>query len=52
MKTNEEYERERQDLKNWRERNSYRQGSKAQPVPSGRRYQRKDKHVSRSLDQG
>lgn len=50
MKSSEEYNSEREDLKSWRRRDQLRQGSTAQPVPSGRRYQRKHKSVTRELD--
>ncbi|AOZ63785.1 hypothetical protein SEA_WEASELS2_207 [Rhodococcus phage Weasels2] len=41
---------ERPDLTKWRKRDEIRRSSAASPVPSGKVYQRKHKHVSKKLD--
>lgn len=41
---------ERPDLAAWRRRHELRRSNVAQPIPSGRRYRRTDKHRKRSYD--
>lgn len=40
---------ERPDLASWRQRHELRRSNAAQPIPSARTYQRREKHPKREL---